>query len=196
MELILASASPRREELLKQIGLTFRVIPSCVEEGQPYAPLPAWVLELARTKALALPVGDDEVILAADTIVIRQERVFGKPGCTEEAIEMLKQLSGSVHEVMTGVCVVQRKNGNGSKLQIYEDVETTKVFFRRLTMSEIIAYVQTGEPLDKAGAYGIQGLGALLIERIEGCYYNVVGLPLVMTRRLLGLCGFQILGGP
>lgn len=196
MELILASASPRREELLKQMGLTFRVIPSNVEEGQPYLPLRDWVLDLATAKAQAIPAADDRVVLAADTVVIKEGTVFGKPRDREEAMAMLRQLSGSVHEVMTGVCVLRHPGAASSERKVYGDVEITKVYFRRLSEREISAYVETGEPLDKAGAYGIQGIGALLVERIEGCYYNVVGLPLVLTRRLLGKCGFSILGGP
>jgi len=195
MELILASASPRREELLRQLGLSFNVVPSFVTEGEPYRPWQRWVLELARAKALALPAGNDEIVLAADTIVIAEERVFGKPADAEEAREMLTALAGRAHEVMTGVCALRRKLGALPELQVFEAVETTKVWFRRLTESEIRAYAESGEPLDKAGAYGIQGLGALLVERIEGDYYNVMGLPLVTTSRLLEQCGLKILGG-
>lgn len=191
MGIVLASLSPRRTELLKQIGVTFEVIPSFVEEGEAFYPWRDWVLELAKTKALAVEVQEDDIVLAADTIVIYNNRVLGKPVDNEEAKSMLNTLSGSIHEVMTGICVVK---GRGTQSKIYQDVEVTKVFFRKLNPKEIEAYVDSGEPLDKAGAYGIQGIGGLLVERIEGCYFNVVGLPLVKTMKLLRKCGVEVLG--
>ena len=194
MDIILASASPRRAELLRQAGLTFRVVPSQVDEGTPAKPWVQWVQDAARAKALSLSPGAGEVVLAADTVVVLEDRVLGKPADAREAAAMLELLSGKVHEVMTGVCAVHR-TGKGQKgVNIYLGVEITKVFFRNLTAQEISAYAATAEPLDKAGAYGIQGLGALLVERIEGCYFNVVGLPLVKTMQLLRRCGVAVLG--
>lgn len=191
MGIVLASVSPRRAELLKQIGVWAQVIPSCVAEGEAFYPWKNWVMELAKTKALAVKVQDDDIVLAADTIVIYNNSVLSKPVDNEEAKNMLKTLSGSIHEVMTGICAVK---GMGTERKVYQDVETTKVFFRELSLKEIDAYVNSGEPLDKAGAYGIQGLGGLLVERIEGCYFNVVGLPLVKTMKLLRQCGVKVLG--
>lgn len=195
MGLLLASASPRRAELLNRLGLEFRVVPSEVEEGEPWPPFHDWVRQLSRTKALAVPCGDDDIVLAADTVVIMDNKILGKPGDEQEAREMLKLLSGNIHEVVTGICVIHRPAGlAGERLRIYQDAEITKVSFRRLGIKEIEAYIKSGEPMDKAGAYGIQGLGALLVEKIEGCYYNVVGLPLVKTMLLLRQCGVTILG--
>ena len=191
MEIILASASPRRAELLTQIGVPFRVVPSNFEEGQPQQPWEEGVQELARNKALSVPAERGEIVLAADTIVVSGQKVLGKPRDEKEAVTMLKCLSGSSHQVMTGVCLVCYQ---GTLPRIFQGVEITKVYFRRLTELEIHNYVASGEPLDKAGAYGIQGLGALLVEEIEGCYFNVVGLPLVRTMQLLRSCGFPLLG--
>lgn len=188
MGIVLASVSPRRTELLKQMGIPFRVVPSLVEEGEAIYPWKDWVLELAKTKALAVKAPDEDIVLAADTIVIHNNRVLGKPMDSEDAKSMLKDLSGSIHEVMTAICVAAGKG------LVYQDVEVTRVYFRKLAAWEIEAYVASGEPLDKAGAYGIQGLGGLLVERIEGCYYNVVGLPLVKTMKLLRKCGIEVLG--
>ena len=195
MEIVLASASPRRAELLRQVGLKFRIVPSRVEEGVPVQPLEQWVQDAAKAKALSILTRAGEVVLAADTVVALEGQVLGKPADENEAAAMLAFLSGKAHEVVTGVCVVHRSEQEGKTARIYQDVETTKVFFRKLTPQEIAAYVQTAEPLDKAGAYGIQGRGALLVERIEGCYSNVVGLPLVKTMQLLRQCGVAILGG-
>jgi len=194
MDIVLASASPRRAELLRQAGLTFRVVPSRLDEGKPVKPWAQWVRDAARFKAESLLPRVGEVILAADTIVVMGERVLGKPQNKHEAAAMLEFLSGRVHEVMTGICVVHMMGNNEKDVRIYQDVEITKVYFRNLTAQEIAAYVASAEPLDKAGAYGIQGLGALLVERIEGCYFNVVGLPLVKTMQLLRRCGVAVLG--
>lgn len=190
MDIVLASGSPRRAELLTQIGISYRVVTSMVKEDKPYAPLPQWVQDLALHKAQAVAAITGEIILAADTIVVKEGKTLGKPVDEREAEEMLTFLSGDVHEVMTGISVVNRLTG-----QVYQDIEVTRVYFRTLTAQEIKAYVASKEPLDKAGAYGIQGLGGLLAARIEGCYYNVVGLPLVKTMNLLRKCGVSILGG-
>lgn len=199
MELILASRSPRRAELLRQIGLEFRIVESSIKEEGARTPYDQWVRQLALKKAEAaqkeiaqtpaLPGG--QVILAADTIVVKDGQLLGKPKDTDDAARMLAFLSGAVHAVMTGVCVLRQQ---ADELRFFQEVEITKVHFRSLTEEEIAAYLASGEPFDKAGAYGIQGLGGLLVERIEGCYYNVVGLPLVKTMQLLRKCGIKILG--
>lgn len=195
MEIVLASASPRRAELLRQMGVNFRVVPSRVDEGTPEWPLKQWIRDAARAKAVSLLPREGEVILAADTIVVLGERVLGKPADDSEAVAMLELLSGKAHEVITGVCVIPPMGRDEHAARVYRDVETTKVYFRELTPQEITAYVATAEHRDKAGAYGIQGRGALLVERIEGCYSNVVGLPLVKTMQLLRQCGVTVLGG-
>lgn len=191
MDIILASASPRRSELLKQIGVSFRVLPSNAEEGQLRPPWTEGVQALALQKALAVQARPGEIVLAADTIVVHCQEVLGKPGSVREAAAMLRRLSGSWHEVMTGICVACYKT---STPRILQDVEVTKVSFRTLTEREIEYYAASGEPSDKAGAYGIQGLGALLVSEIQGCYDNVVGLPLVRTMHLLRSCGVPLLG--
>ncbi len=194
MEIVLASASPRRAELLRQIGVSFQVRPSNIREGKPYRPLIKWVQDLAKEKALAVPGRPGEIILGADTIVVHKQEVLGKPKDEAEAKAMLQCLSGNSHEVLTGICLVCYDEGADSGPRIYQDVEITQVTFRRLSPVEIEHYVASGEPLDKAGAYGIQGLGALLVESVYGCYYNVVGLPLVKTARLLRKCGVPVMG--
>lgn len=190
MNVILASNSPRRAALLRQMGVSFTVAPSNLEESQPLQPYRKWVQELAKLKAAAVkeesPGG---VILAADTMVLLKDLVLGKPRDDQEAKEMLLSLSGRVHQVMTGICVL-----NSQTEAIFQDVEMTQVYFRILTEREIESYVTSGEPQDKAGAYGIQGLGGLFVERVVGCYYNVMGLPLVKTMRLLRKSGVTVLG--
>lgn len=190
MDIVLASGSPRRAELLRRCGIPYRIAISKVQEGKPQAPWSEWVKELACRKAHAVASSSGRVILAADTIVVKDDVVLGKPASEQEAEEMLSFLAGDVHEVITGICVI-----DCLRQRVWDDVEITKVYFRPLTREEIKAYVACGESKDKAGAYGIQGIGGLLVERIEGCYYNVVGLPLVKTMLLLRRCGVKILGG-
>jgi septum formation protein len=190
MDIVLASGSPRRAELLSRMGVSYRVVISKAKENNPYPPWSQWVQNLALHKAQAVAALTGELILAADTIVVKDEKVLGKPINEQDAEEMLAFLSGDVHEVMTGITLINSLTG-----QVFHDLEVTKVYFRTLTAREIKAYVASKEPLDKAGAYGIQGLGGLLVEKIEGCYYNVVGLPLVKTMNLLRKCGVSILGG-
>lgn len=194
MRMILASGSPRRADLLKQMGLTFDILPSQVKEGQPYEPKTTWVQELARSKALSIPIKKDDVVIGADTVVVLQDKVLGKPKNDMEAMEMLKCLSGKGHKVITGICVVHKYDEDPTAIKVYQDVEITQVIFRDLSTKELEHYIASGEPMDKAGAYGIQGLGGLLVERIEGCYYNVVGLPLVKTMNLLRQCKIPVLG--
>ena len=189
MQLVLASASLRRAELLKKIGLDFIVRPAVTAEIiKPHLDLLEQVKGLALQKALAvaetLPAG---LVIGADTIVVLGQEVLGKPDSREMAVQMLSRLSGQQHQVLTGVALVDSQSG-----QALSEVESTLVQFRTLTLEEITAYVNTGEPLDKAGAYGIQEKGAILVERIEGCYFNVVGLPLARLVRMLKQMGIEV----
>ena len=181
--MILASASPRRIDILRQAGYSPVVRPQDVDETPLSDEHPCALVErLARAKAMACAgaCGTDETIVAADTIVWDEDGdVLGKPANEAEAAEMLRTLSGKRHHVSTGVAVVA-----GGELTSF--VETTDVWFFELTDDEIAAYVATGDPLDKAGAYGYQSLGCTLVERIEGDYYNVVGLPIARLVRVLG----------
>lgn len=190
-ELILASSSPRRADLLRGLGLSFRIVPSGFEERhQGRTRDPARFVEtlaLGKAEEVAGKVGRG-LVLGADTIVILAGEILEKPADPAEAREMLSRLSGRWHEVYTGVALVEAE-GMASLV----GHERTRVKFRRLEAEEIEAYVRTGEPLDKAGAYGIQGLGAILVERIEGCYTNVVGLPLTRVALMLREFGWRIL---
>lgn len=182
--LILASASPRRRELLRQAGYQFRVAASQTEETvlTPLPP-PELVRHLAERKALSVASQfPDDTILAADTVVALENTIFGKPDSPQQAAAMLQQLSNREHQVYTGYCVRQ-----GTWMESHW-VET-KVTFFPIRSEEIAAYVSTGEPLDKAGAYGIQGRGALLVREIQGDFYNVVGLPLSQVYRTLQKVG-------
>jgi septum formation protein len=179
--LILASESPRRKGLLLSVGVVFEVHPSSIDESvwvgasadsgkSPAEVAKRWACLKANSISLLHP---DSWILGADTIVVLDGRIFGKPTDSAEAVRMLNALSGMVHEVITGMCLIQpggRFSRSGSV--------TTTVRFKKLSMEEIHAYVRTAEPMDKAGGYGIQGLGSFLVRSIEGSYTNVVGLPL------------------
>ena len=176
--LILASASPRRAVLLSQIGLTFEVRPSDVVEPplSMYSNKSANEItrELALMKAKAIAQDcNDGVIIGADTLVSLEGELLGKPADDADALRMLTHLSGTCHEVVTGVALIDAATGRDSVWS-----ETTQVYFRELSRTEITAYIATGEASDKAGAYGIQERGAAFVQRIEGCYFNVVGLPL------------------
>lgn len=170
--LVLASASPRRRDLLARLGLTFTVSPSDADETWPEGLETGPAAQaIALRKARAVPA-PDALVLAADTVVVLDGEILGKPGDSGEAAATLGRLSGCTHEVVTGLALAAQ----GRETTAHE---TTRVTFARLTDAEIAAYVATGSPLDKAGSYGIQDdLGALLVERIEGDYFNVVGLPL------------------
>lgn len=176
MELILASASPRRAELLKQVGAVFSIASSTVEEViDPRWTATETVQALAWQKARAVAENRSHgLVLGADTIVVYQNQILGKPKTQAEAGQMLALLSGQWHEVMTGVVIIDASGQQKDWLS----VEITRVKFRKLAEQDIAAYLATGESMDKAGAYGIQGFGALLVEEIKGCYFNVVGLPL------------------
>ena len=180
-EIILASGSPRRKDLLEQAGYTFRVTVSDVEETDTGNDDPAQTARRnAAMKAWAVAKSSPHsaIVIGADTIVVLDGRIFGKPANAIEAKGTLQTLSGRTHQVITGVCVI-------TEGQEHTFAETTNVRFRSLTPEEIDAYVATGEPLDKAGAYGIQGAGRALVDRIEGDYDNVVGLPITRLKRAL-----------
>ena len=179
---ILASGSPRRRELLRQLGFSFTVIPSRLEETnqrgmEPRGHATYYAKEKAKEVAQRHP---QQWILAADTIVVVAEEILGKPINVTEATAMLSRLSGRSHHVITGVCLLNAQCG----VEESQTVET-EVFMRRLDTADIEGYIATGEPMDKAGAYGIQGIGGCLVQRIEGSYSNVVGLPLCETVELL-----------
>ena len=179
MEIVLCSGSPRRAQLLEMLGLSFKVKPSNAEEIVPDTDSPEEIV-MALAKAKSGTEGD--VIISADTIVWYEGRMFGKPADEDEAFEMLKTLSGKTHEVYTGICV----NGKCG-------YERTFVKFRDLEDDEIRAYIKSGEPMDKAGAYGAQGKGALLIEKIDGDFFNVMGLPISRLSLMLKEVGVNIL---
>ncbi len=178
--IILASASPRRKELLTTAGVEFEVLVSDADETIPEGTLPVDAAMLtAEKKALAVAEKcTDAVVIGADTIVVLDGRILGKPKDEADAKAMLRFLSGREHEVITGVCLT-----DGIKTEKFAQV--SKVKFYELTDAEIAAYVATKEPNDKAGAYGIQGKGCVLVEGIEGDYFNIVGLPVAATVRAL-----------
>ncbi|MEG3110469.1 MULTISPECIES: Maf family protein [Pantoea] len=180
VSLYLASGSPRRRELLTQLGLTFeRLITDVEEQRQPNEAADAYVRRLANDKARAgvMLAEHDLPVLGADTIVVLNGEVLEKPRNAEHAAEMLGKLSGQTHQVMTAVALVDRQ-------QALDCLVTTDVTFRNLTASDIREYITTGEPMDKAGAYGIQGIGGNFVRKINGSYHAVVGLPLVETGEL------------
>lgn len=179
MKLILASQSPRRKKLLSLFGLPFSVRVADIDEtiGENADPAQA-VGQLSLRKAMAVDPAPDEVVVAADTVVVAEGKILGKPRDEADARRMLRLLSGTDHQVMTGVTVVAP---DGCQTV----TEVTDVHFRPLTDAEIDAYIATGEPMDKAGAYGIQGGAALFCSRLEGDYYNVVGLPVCRLALLL-----------
>ena len=176
--LILASASPRRSALLSQIGLTFKIHPSDIVEPPPNVhlnkPASEVTQQLAVLKATSVKQHyNDGLIIGADTLVSLDGELLGKPTDAADASVMLSRLSGAHHEVVTGVALIDAVTGED---RVW--AETTHVYFRHLHAAEITAYIESGEASDKAGAYGIQGRGAVFVRRIEGCYFNVVGLPL------------------
>lgn len=179
--IVLASASPRRRELMAAMGLRFTVVVSDADETLPEGTHPReGVVTVARRKAeaVAATLPEDTLVVAADTTVERDGTSLGKPRSEEEAVEMLLSLSGRSHAVHTGVAVRWRG-------RVLAEVETTEVVFRPSTREEVLAYVATGEPMDKAGAYGIQGKGGAFVESFRGEYDNVVGLPCRLLRRLI-----------
>ena len=187
MNLILASASPRRQELLKLFGIPFTVRVADIDETMDPGRSPYdEVARVSRLKAQAIPRSDGDVVIAADTIVVCEGRVLGKPHSEEEANEMLHLLSGRDHQVMTGCTIL-------SEDRTETFTEVTDLHFRPLSDREIARYVASGEPMDKAGAYGIQEMGALLVEGIHGDYFNVMGLPVLRLSRMLCRFGVELL---
>ena len=184
MNLILASQSPRRKELLGLLGIDFEIRVADIDEAMDSAADPRdEVARVSRLKALAVPRQEDDVVIAADTIVVCQGKILGKPKNEADAKQMLRLLSGRSHQVMTGMTVLR------GQLETVV-TEVTQIHFRPLSDKEIDRYIASGEPMDKAGAYGIQGGAALFADQMEGDYYNVMGLPvcrLAMILRSLGL---------
>ena len=179
MKLILASQSPRRKELLGLLGLPFEIRASNADETMaPDRDVAEQVALVSRRKAEATPREENSVVIAADTIVVCDEKRLGKPKDREEAIKMLRLLSGRTHQVMTGMTVLWQD-------KVYSCTEVTEVTFRPLTDREITRYVDSGDCMDKAGAYGIQGGGALFVQGIRGDYYNVMGLPVCRLVQVL-----------
>ncbi len=189
MKIILASGSPRRKQLLEMLGLSFTVLPAQGEEHPPeHAEPDRLVMALASAKAreVAASADGDDLIIAADTIVWFDGRPFGKPRSPEHAAQMLRTLSGQTHEVYTGVCVLR----GGRELC---EAERSAVRFRPVSEEEIRRYVDSGEPMDKAGAYAAQGRGAVFVRGIEGDFFNVMGLPLCRLDAMLKQQGVEIL---
>jgi septum formation protein len=184
--LVMASGSPRRARILGSLGLTFDVIVADVDESLlPGEGAEAASERLARAKALAVSRRDSRPVLGADTVVACDGRILGKPGAPQEAAAMLRLLSGRSHEVVTGVCLVWRG-------QARSGVERSSVAFAKLSESEIAWYVATGEPMDKAGGYHIDGCGALFVESVAGSPSNVAGLPVGLLRRLFREAGLRL----
>lgn len=193
--LILASASPRRREILARVGAEFEVIPATGEEMLTSRKPKQAALELSRQKAeetagtLSRDAGNI-VVLGADTIVSLDGEILGKPKDKEDAVRMLGMLNGREHSVFTGVTMIVRGSGSEKIISFYEE---TRVFMYPMTEKQIQAYIETGEPMDKAGSYGIQGKCAVYIEKIVGDYYNVVGLPVAAIYQNLEKSGIEIL---
>ena len=190
-KIILASQSPRRKWLLEQIGLEFDIITSNFDEnieGKKFSRQLIESLAFEKAKDVAARVGDDALIIAADTVVILGSKILGKPKDEADAKSMLKQLSGREHKVMTAVAIIDK----------YEDkilLKSTlsKVKFKKLSEREIDDYIKTGEPMDKAGSYGIQAYGSIFVEKVEGCYNNIVGLPLNLLSEMLKCFGVYLI---
>ena len=179
MQLILASQSPRRKELMGLFHIPFTVQVTDIDETMDQTKSPAdEVARVSRLKAEAIPRNPEDVVVAADTIVVCAGKTLGKPADEKDAFRMLKLLSGKDHQVMTGLTVLR-----GDTAIVHTEI--TDIHFRELTDAEILAYIRTGEPMDKAGSYGIQGGAALFAEKIVGDYYNVMGLPVCRLGQIL-----------
>ncbi|MBU5625787.1 septum formation protein Maf [Oscillibacter sp. MSJ-2] len=189
-QIVLASGSPRRQELLSRIGIReFDIRVPKVEEWYPKGLTPPQVVEyISREKAEAVRCTPEEIVITADTMVFLGDERLGKPRDEEQALKMLLSLQGRTHTVCTGVTVRQGE-------RFLTESESTAVTFRPASERELHAYIQSGEPMDKAGAYGVQGLGALLVEGIRGDFYNVMGLPLLRLSRMLERFGVTFLDG-
>jgi septum formation protein len=191
MKVILASASARRHELLKRLIEDFSIVVSDFDEEKVHfaGSCEEYVKEISRGKAseVAARNKDGAIVIGCDTIVSFEDKVLGKPKNAEDAFEMLKRLSCSKHQVFSGITVINTKTG----LTISEAVKTD-VIFSHISDEEALKYIKTGEPMDKAGAYGIQGLGGVFVEEIHGCFYNVVGLPINKLKKMLGEIGVNL----
>ncbi len=186
-DLVLASASPRRRDILRALGLDFSILPVAIDERRLPGETPEeMVLRLARAKAAAAADGSARLIIGADTAVVLGDEVLGKPRDEAEGVRMLLRLSGKVHRVLTGVAV---RGASG----VADAISCTEVTFRRISRDEARDYWHSGEPADKAGAYGIQGRGGVFVERLEGSYSGVVGLPVFETAELLSRAGVKLL---
>lgn len=189
-QIVLASASPRRKELLELIGLKFKVVASSYEEDMTLQLTPrrlACLLSAKKAEDVALRY-PDALVIAADTFIDLNGRLLGKPQTTAEAKQMLQSLSNRSHEVITGFTVLDTASGERVSKAV-----ATRVFFKKLSQREIDAYVASGEPMDKAGAYAIQGLGSIIIKKIDGDYFNVIGLPLNALTSVLRKFGVSVL---
>ena len=189
MKLILASASPRRAEILRGAGLQFTVLSSAVDE----TPMPGEAaqdlvrrLALAKGELVAARAVGPAIVIAADTVVALEGTVLGKPRTSEDARQMLEKLSGRTHSVITGVALIRLPD-----VERREFIEATQVHFASISKEEIVKYMGSGEPFDKAGSYAVQGRGGRFIPRIDGCYFNVVGLPLARLCRELADLGWS-----
>lgn len=187
-KIVLASGSPRRQELLQRMGINdFTLRVPQVEERYPEGLSPEEIVSyISREKSLAVESAEDEIVITADTMVFLDERRLGKPRDEAEALEMLTALAGRRHTVCTGVTLRQ-----GGRMETR--AQATDVYFRPATERELRAYIRSGEPMDKAGAYGVQGQGALLVERIDGDFFNVMGLPVLLLSRMLKDFGVVLL---
>lgn len=189
VNVVLASASPRRKELLQQIGINPLIISGDYSE-QSFGNSALELVE-NNTKGKLMDVLSkhnlvDSLVIAADTVVVLNGEIFGKPSCEQDAFAMLEKLSGKKHKVITGVAIYYNS-------EIRYDYSVTDVYMRVIKSAEITAYIATGEPCDKSGGYGIQARGALFVDKIDGCYSNVVGLPLPLLSKMLGELNFKII---
>jgi septum formation protein len=195
-ELVLASGSPRRRELLRSLGVPFSVHPSWVTEEVPGNPSPGELVEiLAAKKALAVAhTRRQAVVIGSDTVVSLEGEILGKPANEEDAIRILERLQGRAHQVYTGIALVEMAAGKVSRRLINHRV--TEVMVRNMTADEMKWYVSTGEPLDKAGAYGLQGIGSIWVDWIDGCYTNVIGLSLPLLYDMLKQLDYPMITKP
>jgi septum formation protein len=196
MKLILASSSPRRAEVLRNARIEFEVCPAEIDETRRSAEaagdyVQRLALEKARAVVNAQTSARDLIVIGADTVVVNRGEILLKPESRDDARRMLRQLSGGVHEVHTGLAVIRAPNGTERVIE-----EVTLVHFANLSDAEIDAYIETGEPFDKAGAYGIQSIGGRYVTRVEGCYFNVMGMPLGRLWALLQELGWSADGPP
>ncbi len=190
--IVLASSSPRRRELLAGLGIRFLIDPSSIPEPErnPHETAGGYVRRAARLKSLEVAIRHTSgLIIGADTVVVVKDRILGKPASLEEAGKMLRSLSGRWHEVFTGLCVIEKPSGRFRTASC-----RSRVHVRPLSASEIVWYLSTGEHRDKAGAYAIQGYASLFIDRIEGCYFNIVGFPIFTFDQLCRRMGLGFLG--